>query len=443
MPAIDRGARRAARTRSAVLALGIPAALAIITLCIHRYGLSTLSVELAAIRGWLTGDGLYDYRSPGTDTGAALSPALALLLAPLTLVPLAAAGWLLALAGLVALVLAGVVLAGPVARRYGHRRATVVRALTALALLTGPVQATLGLGRPDLLLFGLVAADLVALRRAAWARSRATWWPTRRASEAFRDRSPYGWSRRVWTGGGWAGVGTGLATALSVAPVLFIGYLLISRQRRAALTALVTAAAVTFAVLLVAPDETLTWYGTALWELDRMAPISAPDNQSLAGMLARLYGFSAPPVLVWFSFGVLLLAVGLIRARSAHTDGDEIAAFTLVALTGAVAGPVTGAAETVWLIPAVLILADAAMRRRLSVRLPRSARFAGAGFAAAALLSFTLLVLGPHWAHGYNGTAVVLILLVNALPWRHGSAPAIPVHRPVRKRAAIPVPRGG
>ncbi|WP_328463913.1 glycosyltransferase 87 family protein [Actinoplanes sp. NBC_00393] len=405
--------------------------------------MSTLSVELAAIRSWLGGDGLYAYRVPGTETSAAFSPVLALLLAPLSILPRQAAGWLLALAGVAALVLASIVLAGPIARRYGHRRSSVVVAVASLALLAGPVRATIGLGRPDLLLFGLVVADLVALRRAAWARSRATWWPSRTASQPPRDRSPLGRLRRGWATGAWAGVGTGLATALSLAPVLFIGYLLITRQLRAALTALATAATVTLGALLVVPHETLTWYGTVVWELDRMAPLSAPDNQSLAGVLARLYGFSAPPVLVWFSFGVLVLAVGLIRARSAHVDGDEISAFTLVALTGAVAGPVTGQAETVWLIPAVLILADAAMRRRLSTRLPRSARFAGAGFAVAALIGYLLLVVGPHWAYGWNGTAFVLILLVNALPWRHGSAPAILIRRPVRRPAAIPVPRGG
>ncbi|WP_230858315.1 glycosyltransferase 87 family protein [Actinoplanes aureus] len=426
-----------------MVALGGLGALAIITLSLHRYGLSTLSVDLAAIRGWTAGDGLYDYQAPGGETRAALSPALALLLAPLAVLPLPAAGSLLALASVAALVLASVVLAGPIARRYGHRRAMVVLTIAALAMLTSPVRATLGLGRTDLLLFGLVVADLVALRRAAWTRSRATWWPARRASRTLPDRSLRHRLRRVWATGAWAGAGTGLATALAAAPVLFIGYLLLTRQRRAALTALATAATVTLGMLLLAPDETLTWYGTALWELDRAAPISTPDNQSLAGVLARLYGFSAPPVLVWFSFGVLVLAVGLIRARSAHADGDEIAAFTLVALTCAVAGPVTGQAETVWLIPAVLILADTATRRRLSARLPRSARFAGAGFAVAALLGYGLLVAGPLWAYGWNATALALIVLVNALPWRYGSAPAIPELRPAKKPAAIPVPRGG
>ncbi|MEV6303789.1 glycosyltransferase family 87 protein [Actinoplanes sp. NPDC051861] len=427
MPEIDKSALRAAL-------LGF-ATIGVVGFSLQRYELSTLAIELEAIRGWLGGDSLYAYRMPGTQAGAALSPALALLLAPLTLLPLRLAGWLLALAGVTALLLALVVLAGPVARRYGHRRTTVVLALSALAMLTTPVHAAIGLGRTDLLLFGLVVADLIALRRAARARSRATWWPA--------PSHPTNRLRRFWSGGGWAGIGTGLATALSAAPVLFIVYLLITRQRRAASTALATATAVTLSALLLAPDETLTWFGATLWELDRAAPISDPGNQSLAGLLARLYGYPAPPILVWLPFAVLLLAVGLIRARSAHTDGDEIAAFTLIALTAAAAGPVTAPAETIWLLPAVLILADTAVRRRRDVRVPRVLRHTGAGMGVAALLGFVLLVAGPSVSQPWNGVAFVLILLVNALPWRHGCAPAIPIPRPLRRPVAIPVPREG
>ena len=51
-----------------------------------------------------------------------------------------------------------------------------------LALTLEPVRAGLGLGRLDLLLFGLIGADVVALRRSAWASSRAAWWPGRSAA---------------------------------------------------------------------------------------------------------------------------------------------------------------------------------------------------------------------------------------------------------------------
>jgi alpha-1,2-mannosyltransferase len=464
MPANGENARTAARVRTALVAVGTLITVTIITLCLQRYGLSTLAVEHEAIRGWLAGDGLYAYRSPANEAGAALPPALALILAPLTLLPLSAAGWLLALAGLTALVLTIRVVTGPVARRYGRRPGPFVLAAAALALLTEPVRAAVGLGRPELLIFALLAADLLALRRASRARHRSltvllrsgrsaarrrtgvsapSHRPDPRSSRSSIDPAVPGPLRRSWTAGTWAGTGTGLAAALSPAALLFVVHLLITRQRRAALTALATAAAVALAALALAPAETITWYGATMWEIDRPAPVSDLDNQSLAGVMARLYGFPAPPVLVWLSFGTLLMAVGLIRARSAHAEGDEVSAFTIVGLTAAVIGPVTTATESLWLLPAVLILADTGLRRRLNVRLARSARFTGVGYLVTAAAGYLVLILTPVWSLRWNIPAFVLIVLVNALPWRHGT-PTLPTRRPTTaRRAAIPLPRGG
>ncbi|MEU8655566.1 glycosyltransferase 87 family protein [Actinoplanes philippinensis] len=530
--------------RFGLVAVSVLVTAAIITLYLRRYGLSTLAVEHEAIRGWLAGDGLYAYRSPENESGAALPPALALIVAPLTLLPLSAAGGLLALAGLAALLLSTMIIAGPVARRHGRRRGLFVLVAAGLALLAEPVRAAIGLGRPELVILALLAADLVGLRRAARVRDRslAALLRSRRSPRARSSRSggadrPHrawivhafraalfssatrhasndarhvsgdarhasndarhasndarhvsgdarhassdarhvsgdarhvssaahhgesskrsrreiepsgnGW-KRLAASGSWAGVGTGLAVTFSATALLFVGYLLVTRQRRAALTALATAALVTVGMLAVAPAETLTWYGTTMWELARPAPVSDVDNQSLAGMMARLYGFPAPPVLVWFAFGILIVAVGLIRARSAHTEGDEVAAYTLIGLTAAVASPVTTAAESLWLLPAVLILADTGLRRRLTLRPARPSRWihrTGAGHLAAAIVGYLLLVTEPDWALRWNVPALALILLVNALPWRQGAPAALATARPApHRRAAIPLPRGG
>ncbi|GIE96488.1 glycosyltransferase 87 family protein [Paractinoplanes rishiriensis] len=443
--------------RSAVVTLLCLGAGLAILLYQQRYALSWLGVDHAAIRDWWQGEGLYAYRSPDHRVGTALSPVAALLLAPAARLPLPVTGWLLALAGLAALVLGLVALAGPVARRYGKPRGRTVLVAAALALLTEPVRSTLGLGALDLLLFALVTADVVALRRSAWARSRAAWWPGPPASQPVRssasalrrgwaDRSPVAVLRRGWATGTWAGVGIGIATALAVSPAIFLLYLMVSRQWRAALIALGTTATLLTGAALIAPGTTAAWFGSVLPQIDRSGPPDAPANQSLAGVLDRLYDTAGTPVLIWLSFAVLLLAVGLIRARSAHADGDEIAAFTLVGLTAAAIGPVSRIHELIWILPAVLILVDAAARQRFPARRPlRPRRVPGAGYAVAAALIYLLLVLDPIWTAGWNGYAFVLILLLNVLPWRPGVASAIPVRRgpaPARRTPAIPGPRG-
>ncbi|GIF07680.1 glycosyltransferase family 87 protein [Actinoplanes siamensis] len=430
MPVIQRRALRAAQNRSVLAALGALVTLALISVTLSRYGLSTLAVTHAAVRHWLGGDGLYSYRQPVTQAGAALPPALAILLAPLALLPLKAAGWLLALAGYAALLLSAVVLAGPIARRHDRRRTPLALVVTALALLTEPVRAALGEGGPELLLFGLIVADVVGLRRALR-------WP---ADHGSAPHLPLRYRvRRSWLDGSWAGAGTGLAAAFGVTPLFFLAGLFVLGQRRAALTALTTSVTVTLAGLLFAPRETVTWFGDTLWELNRTESLNAPGNQALAGVLARLYGFPAPPVLVWLAFAVLLLAVGLIRARAASTAGDQVTAFTLIGLAAAAVGPMTTPAQLIWLLPALLVLADGAVRRRAPARGPDPSRFAGRLPAASMMCGYVLLVVAPAPLLTCDGYAFTLVLLVGALPWR----PAPP---PVRfgvsgRRAAIPVPR--
>ncbi|WP_306204832.1 glycosyltransferase 87 family protein, partial [Actinoplanes sp. RD1] len=171
--------------RSVVVTLACAGILAAISTIAQRYGFSTLAVARGAVGGGL--DGLYAYRAPGSHLGTDLTPPAALLMAPAAVLPLAVAGWLLALAGVAALALALIVQAGPIARRHGRRPWPVVLAVGALGLTLEPIRAVLGLGTLDLLAYGLVTADLVALHRAA---------RTRR----------------------WAGVGIGLATRSTPSP---------------------------------------------------------------------------------------------------------------------------------------------------------------------------------------------------------------------------------
>jgi alpha-1,2-mannosyltransferase len=408
---------------------------------LQRYGAGVLAVDHAAVRDWLLGNDLYAYRSPVTRLGTDATPVAAILLVSLAVLPLTMAGWLLAAAGVAALLLAVVALVGPVARRYGRRRTIAVAAAATLTLVAEPVRSALGLGTLDLILFGLVTADIVALRRATWARSRAAWWPGPPASQPQRARLPSNVLRRSWATGSWAGLGTGVAVALGPASLVFVLYLAVTRQWRACTTALSTAFALFTAAFLIAPDASATWFATVLPQVDRTGPIDATGNQSLAGVLSRLYDPTGTPVLVWLAFAVLLVAVGMIRARAAHAEGDEITGFTLAGLAGVAIGPVSVAHQMVWLLPAVLILVDAAARHRVTGRRPRPRRLAGVKYAIAAVLVTLLATIGPVWTIGWNGYALALILLVNMLPWR----PAVPTGRrarPARPVPAIPGPRG-
>lgn len=415
------------------------------------YDFFDMKIYHGAVVWWASGNELYEFIAPDTTLGFTYPPFAGLAMLPMAPLPVAAAGWVNVLGGLAALAIVLAALLGPIAKRYGWPRWFAVGLALALASATEPVRETFGYGQVNVLLFALVMADLVALR----------WLARGKANPRLAGRGPLA---RFWFSGAWAGVGIGLATSVKLTPALFIVYLLVTRQWRVALTAVGTAVGTTIATFAVAGHESMTYFTGVLWETDRVGAADMTPNQSLAGVLARLYDSIETPGLLWLSFSLLMLAVGLSRASHAHADGDELTAFTLVGLTANVISPISWSHHLVFVIPAVIVLADAALRRRGASQglMRRGASAAGPGLtgmsnlrtpiwfpaltglrhAAAAVGLYLLFVVSPIWPYEHrlpdvshyadglygalmeNSLALALILLVAALPWRPGAEPA-------------------
>jgi alpha-1,2-mannosyltransferase len=329
-----------------------------------------------AIRWWRNGGELYDYLAPVRgELGFTYPPFAAFVLAPVSMVPAVTAGWLNAAGSVLALTAVLAVLLAPLADRHGWSRSSVVAVALPLALGTEPIRQTLGFGQVNLWLFALVVADLTVLRKQPW-----------------------------------AGAGVGLAAAVKLTPALFIVYLLVTGQWRTARTATLTAAALTGCGFLLAPAESLRYFGALLWQTDRVGVASAVTNQSLSGLLARLAGTPAAPALGWVALSLLMLVIGLHRAGQAHRAGDEVTALTLVGLTANLISPMSWTHHLVFLPVAVLVLADSALRRRDPVA------------ALTALLVYALSVVSPIWFSTAplprSTFTLLLIALVVALPWR-------------------------
>ncbi len=441
---------------TAVLSLAVAAVLAF-----RLFGrpptLGDLVVQHGALQSWLAGDDLYRY-TDAAGRSFSYPPLTALLMAPLALLPATAAAVLVLLADAAALTLILVALLAPQVGRYGGSRGYALALALPLALATEPVRTVIGAGQLDLLVFGLVVADLVALRR----RSRAA----ARQAAAWRDSPGFRHLRRdglaAWSsfrqGGGWAGMGIGLAAAIKLTPVLFIVYLVVTRQWRAARTAAVTALVATGLAAVVARDETLAYLRRVLWDPERLGPTDSVANQSLGGLISRLYDSADLPALLWLAFSLVVVAVGVSRAAAAHGEGDELAAFTLVGLAGAVAAPVSFPNQLLFLLPAVLVLVDGAAYRweayrrgvgRYGVGRPGD-RYAVLGRALAGGTVYAALVTAPMWtwsgALAANVYPLLLIALVTAMPWRPGAEPGfLPrpwsavrmPRRPARPRGAV------
>ncbi|MET8910307.1 glycosyltransferase 87 family protein [Micromonospora sp. NPDC004551] len=443
-----RGIDRRAVVRTGVVAAVAYAAWLAIGAFGRPYNFFDMKIYHGAVVWWANGNELYDFIAPSTTLGFTYPPFAGLAMLPMSWLPVDAAGWLNALASIVALAVVLAALLRPIVDRLGWSLWFTVGIATPLALAIEPSRETLGYGQVNLLLFALIMADLVGLR-----------WRARRGTH--HDTADSAFARFVYSGT-WAGVGIGLATAVKLTPALFVAYLVITRQWRAALTAVGTTIGVTIATFGLVGEESRTYFTSVLWQTERVGAADMTANQSLAGLLARLYDSIETPGLLWLAFAVLMLALGLSRASSARADGDELTAFTLVGLTANVISPISWSHHLVWVIPAVIVLADAAVRRREASRglLPRATgtpaatgvpalrppiwypALTGLRHGVGALGLYLLFLISPIWPYEHqlpevshyqdglfgalmeNSLAVALIVLVAALPWRPGAEPA-------------------
>ncbi|XVU26664.1 glycosyltransferase 87 family protein [Actinoplanes sp. CA-054009] len=282
-----------------------------------------LGVYRGAVRHWLVDGGeLYDYLHQGTEYGFTYPPFAALVFSPLALT-----SWPVAIAVSVALNAACVVLLlrwylVPILRRHDWPLWTPAALVFLAVLVFEPARDTFSFGQVNLALLVLVCSDL---RRTQW-----------------------------------RGIGIGLAAAIKLTPAVFIGYLILTRQYRAAAIAAGTAAGATALAFLVAPDTSRRFWTEALWDTDRVGNLAYVSNQSLRGVVARLDISS-----IWWLLAVALtLVIWWLGIRSTR---DHATGFAMTGIVACLISPVTWVHHLVWLLPALFLLAGRASRRGLIV----------------------------------------------------------------------------
>ncbi|MFY1672496.1 glycosyltransferase 87 family protein [Plantactinospora sp. WMMB334] len=313
------------------LLLGLAGAIAVaIALLPGHRGWFDIGVYHGAVNHWVHDGGrLYDYVRPGTGYGFTYPP-----FAALCMLPLAVLDWHPAIAVNAAVTGAAAafvlwLLVDPIARREGWHRGFGFAFAVCLFAMLGPVRDTVSFGQVNLVLLALVYADLWLLER----------------------------GHRL------AGVGSGVAAAVKLTPAIFIGYLVVTRRWRAAGTAAATAAVATLLAWLVAPEATRTYFGRAVWDTGRVGSLEYVSNQSLLGLAAR-WNPEHPNRLAWLVLVAVVLVVWAHRTRQAVRRGDERAGFALTGIVACLVSPVTWVHHLVWLVPALVVLADSTLARR-------------------------------------------------------------------------------
>jgi alpha-1,2-mannosyltransferase len=391
------------RRRVAVVAFLVPATVGFLAAVQFWRGLFDLRVYYGAINFWVDGGQLYDYLLPQTTYGFTYPPFAALVLLPLSVLswPVAAALSLVVTSG--ALLLLTYWLVAPIATRRGVPVWFAVVVGACLLALLEPVYDTVSFGQVNLVLVILVFGDALLLAR----------------------------------GSRLAGIGIGIAAAIKLTPGLFFVYLLLARRWTAALVAAAAGGAATMLTSVVAPEESRIFWTSALWQTDRVGPLSYISNQSLLGVLARLDPTTPPNRIAWLLAVLGVLLVWAYRIRRSVAVGDHLTGFALTGVVACLISPVSWVHHLVWAVPGLVLLAQCGVRA--APRSTRRRRLLVTSAAAYLVLCSSVVFLWRFEAGGLDGflggSAYVWVCLALLLSLPMDREPVVPVGQRLRAPA--------
>jgi alpha-1,2-mannosyltransferase len=326
----------------------------------HGVGFGPYRIDLDVYRigsqVWLRHGDLYGLL-PATGSGVHLPfsypPIAAVLLAPLALMPFAAADTVLTLATVATMALVlRMFLQSAAGREAGSWR--TVCWLLPLALFLEPVRNTLWYGQVNVLLMALVTADCL-LPEVRWPR----------------------------------GALVGLAAAVKLTPAAFVLFFLCRGDRRAALTVAASFGAVSAAGFALSWHDSVRYWTSIIVQTGRPGSPAYAANQSIEAVLARagLDPHTPAGMATWLALSAVVLALawrGMRRALALAGPSDAWA-LTLNALAALLISPISWSHHWVWVEPALLALAVVSVRGR---------HRAGPATAVAGLVLFAA---SPQW----------------------------------------------
>ncbi|OBF87426.1 alpha-(1-2)-phosphatidylinositol mannosyltransferase [Mycobacterium sp. 852002-51163_SCH5372311] len=156
----------------------------------------------------------------------------------------------------------------------------------------------------------------------------------------------------------------GLGIALKLTPAVFLLYFLLRRDGRAALTALASFVAATLVGFALAWRDSWEYWTHTARNTARIGDAALNTDQNIAGALARLGLGEQERFLLWAGACLLVLAITVWAMQRVLRAGEPALALICVALFGLVVSPVSWSHHWVWVLPAVLVTAVLAWRRR-------------------------------------------------------------------------------
>ena len=252
-------------------------------------------------------------------------PFAAVVFAPLNLLPLSAAQVVWSVVNIVAL-FALVWLSVRAARPGLDHRRLLVWSLVLMtpAFFIEPVHLTFAFGQVNIVLAALVLADLTGhLRLGGRSLPR--------------------------------GVVVGVVSAVKLIPLVFVLYLFVTRQTRAAWVALGTFGVCSLAAAATGPAVSWSYWTRYATDAKRVGGVFYISNQSLRAVADRLDHRVVSTGFTTFISAVVLVA-GIVLARWAWRTSSNLLGVLVCATTGLLASPISWAHHMVWVVPVLIWL---------------------------------------------------------------------------------------
>jgi alpha-1,2-mannosyltransferase len=185
-----------------------------------------------------------------------------------------------------------------------------------------------------------------------------------------------------------------------------------------------TAGLATLLAHAAAPQDSTHYWTKTLLGGEGVGHLWFFTNQSISGVLARVYEPNPYPTWLWVVLSVPVAIYGLWRARRAALAGDELTGMALAGFVASLVSPVTWVHHIFWWVPALLAIADTALTpldpRPSGTAAQRAARVLRDGLRHPVGLAFVALLTYPIVAVSAAadpGTGWVSVVLVNWLVW--------------------------
>ncbi|WP_155874595.1 glycosyltransferase 87 family protein [Corynebacterium rouxii] len=186
------------------------------------------------------------------------------------------------------------------------------------------------------------------------------------------------------------GVLVGIAAAIKLTPAVFGLYFLIKRDFKAAAWSIASGVGMSALAWGISPENSRSYWLDVLHDSGRIGELSWPSNQSLKGVLARLFGAdtSAVPWALLCVVTIALIAWIMHKLLAQETPQAAVVAVCINALVALLCSPVSWSHHWLWIVFAVqtallvLVNQKGAPRRML---------------AAGALSGVVAMICQGHW----------------------------------------------